>query len=519
MLLIPEVAADLVAIRTLRDLAGLQARSPGGVHRQVAVILLDAAIERTVFSAAEYLGYVFSDRDLVDKPLHLLKTSGLKVPDGVETSRKRLHRARNVVQHAGVGVDRDELPGWVIATTRFIDGVVQFAYDTSIDDVQYSSAVSDGEVRELLQRAEQLLMQGEVQGSASIVVEAFDAAMMVWSKFVVGTNRSFEPRHGSYTEFGTIGGDDPKVLALQKLTELTTIAAEPSEAVWFLEAKTSIELLNSEEVSRALVFVVTLTVAIEGSPAAQRIDRLARHAIQQRRAKQIPGDKAHLDQYHIQDYGDSCIVSFKINNVPDVDEYDEWSSIVTSELNAIEGDQRFNLQADGTLDIYNAGSDISIVMDRVESVFAGADETVIRTRAKMVAGVLENKRLRDAFEERLSTALTGRQPSWLALSVVDDGTHPNRPWVIAASLSLSPGVERFPDIWDAFRDIGWPAYGSGSGWVLQTLEPEQVPEFISKLTPVVERLISDAEDRVSRQRQQLNPIDKELRRRGYVPGI
>jgi len=214
MQLSAEVTADLMSIRSLRDFARHQASVPGAVHRQVAVILLDAAIEQTVFAAAEYLGESFVDRDLVEKPLQRLRQMGLKVNEGVETSRKRLHRARNVVQHAGVGVDADDLPKWSQAARRFIDEVVSFAYEVELDSIHYSAAVTNIDVRGYLDEAEELLDADNANQAMEAINKAYDIVIGVWRGFVNSVSRDLRPRSGHHTEFGTFGGDDPKVLAL-----------------------------------------------------------------------------------------------------------------------------------------------------------------------------------------------------------------------------------------------------------------------------------------------------------------
>ncbi|GEP28615.1 hypothetical protein [Cryobacterium levicorallinum] len=98
-----------------------------------------------------------------------------------------------MIQHAGTGVDRDELPQWVIATQRVIASVVTFAYGVDLDDVLYSSAVEDEKIREHLDVAEALMRSSDSAAAMASVVKAYDVVAGIWGSFVVSSNSKLAP--------------------------------------------------------------------------------------------------------------------------------------------------------------------------------------------------------------------------------------------------------------------------------------------------------------------------------------
>ena len=516
MPLTPNDLANLVAIRSLRDLAAGQARAPGAVHRQAAVILLDAAIERTVFTAAEYLLGTFTDRDLVEKPLQALRGHGW-IPDaGVETSRRRLHRVRNVVQHAGTGVDRDELPQWVIATERVIASVVTFAYGVDLDDVLYSSAVEDEKIREHLDFAEALMRSSDSAAAMASVVKAYDVVAGIWGSFVVSSNSKLAPRHARYEPgFGSIGGDDPKVVALQEVALLTAIAPEPSEAIWFLEAKQRPELLNLEEVQRALVFVFTFATAVEASPAARQEDRRRRRNKARRHERRFDDAHAKIRSYRAELTGDRTTVTLTLEDVPSPSEYNEWAGAISEELNGPwPGHRRFLIHEDGELVITEIEGDFATAMTRIEIALAGAESAVLARRATVASERAEEQQAEDEFRARVIAATPPVLPSWLRIGMIGDA-HGPRQYAVQVQIDREAVRSYSDDMRQMFEEAGAPAYVARGGWVVSSMEPEEIPEFVVKFVPGVDAIIAKRNDAEAEREQQLRPVLEELTRRGY----
>lgn len=509
-----EVTADLIAIRSLRDFAVQQAGVPGAVHRQVAVILLDAAIEQTVFTAAEFRGEAFTDRDQVDKPLQKLRELGLVVNKGVETSRKRLHRSRNVVQHAGVGVDAEELPRWALATQRFISDVVSYAYGVDIDFVRYSAAIENADVRMHLDSAEDLLHAGSIEDSMQSVIEAYNIAIGTWRKFVNGVSSDLHPRYARSTDFGfSMGGDDPKVVALQTVTVLTAIAPDPGEAVWFLQAKQQAELLLEDEVRRALVFVFSLAVAVEASPAARREDRRRRSAVAARHTRTDTAQPARLGAYSLTPSHDQeWDVTFVIEDVPEPDLFDEWRDVVSQELRPAGDGLHFWVGDEGVVRFTGPLDALGEAVSRLEAVIEGSETMVAERREKNILEATERQQQEELFAAAVVRATPSDLPSWITVKTAWESMHEDSPVV---TINLVDAIGPFQETWDAFDSTGHPAYHS-RGWVVPGLTPEELPEFLERLIPALEVMRTERENAAAESDKRAQPFVAELAARGYV---
>lgn len=508
-----EVTADLIAIRSLRDFAIHEAGIPGAVHRQVAVILLDAAIEQAVFTAAEYLGESFGDREQVEKPLQKLRELKLPVSKGVETSRKRLHRSRNVVQHAGVGVDPEDLPRWAQATQRFISDVVTFAYGIDLDVVRYSAAVENALVRVHLDEAEALIESNKATDAMRSIVEAYDIIIGVWRGFVNSVSGDLRPRFGQHTEYGTIGGDDPKVVALQSVTVLTSIAPDPGEAVWFLEAKQQGDHLLVDEVRRALIFVFSLTVAVEASPAARREDRRHRTAIAARNTRRALSDRVTLGPYELERSAwPGWGIRFTLQNVPEPELFDEWREVVAAELREPDDEWRFFLHDNGTLSGHGPEAAFAAALERIEAVLHESEASVAKHRRRAKQEALERKEAEEAFAVAVAEATPAELPGWLNLSTTWDSFAKHKP-VISVTIPEFSGYSE--EVRAAFDVAGHSAYMS-RGWVVPGLTAEGVPEFVAKLVPELEKIQAERDAQLVKQEESARPMLDVLTERGYV---
>lgn len=507
-----EVTADLIAIRSLRDFAVHQASVPGAVHRQVAVILLDAAIEQTAFTAAEYLGASFADRDQVEKPLQKLRELKLTVNNGVETSRKRLHRARNVVQHAGVGVDPEDLPRWAQATRRFIGDVIAFAYGVDLDVIRYSAAIENAEVRMHLDAAEALIDTASTEAMQSIL-SAYDIVIGIWRGFFNAVDRDLEPRSGHHTDFGTIGGDDPKVVALQAVTLLTSIAPDPGEAVWFLDAKGQPEYLLADEVRRALLFVFSLTVAVEASPAALREDRRHRTAVTARNTRGNPADQVTLGSYELERSGlPGWGVRFVLHNVPEPDLFDEWHEVVADDLRDSDDDWHFYIDDNGTLSGSGPEEKFEAALNRLEGVLGRSEASVAEHRERLASEAFEKNEIEAEFASAVVAATPPGLPEWFKLGTAENSLNERAPVV---TVEIGELWRYGNEVRAAFDAAGHWAYIS-TGWVVPELTPAEIPDFVGKLIPELEAVRAKQVAETSGLHESQQPMVDLLTRHGYL---
>lgn len=518
MPLSPNALSNLVAIRAQRNIAASQAKSPGAAHRQVAVILLDAAIERTAFTAAEFLEVTFAERDGVDKALQELRALGWKPGLGLETDRRRLHRVRNIVQHVGTGVNRDELPQWVIATEQIIASIVRFAYEMDLDDVRYSYALEDTRLREFFDLAEANLAAGDEAASIEATVRAFDLVSAVWSRFARSTNRDLEPRHGSYAEgIGTVGGDDPKVVALQEISLLTAIAPEPGEAIWFLEAHKNRSLLNLEEAQRALAFVFDLAIAVEASPAARRDDRRHRYFLEQRHERSSPELHATIGDYSLEHWGEQITLTFTIHGVPTEADYSDWAQAVSVELNRSSHRRLFHMDDRGklTYQLADGTDDFADALSRIETALRDADSAVETQRKEAEAAETKRRLSEKEYKVRVDAAVPTDLPPWVSFDVTTVDIGGCFPTVVVQLDEQKLGSPDSRAVQQVFVDAGAWAYSTMDGWVARELTPEGIPVFAGKLVAGISQLEADARDAGRAAEEALAPVIVEMSRRGY----
>lgn len=485
---------NLLAIRSLRDAAMAQSRTAGTVQRQIAVILLDAAIERTVFTACEYLQIQLPQNAKLDAALQKLTAHGWKPAQGLESDRKRLHQQRNNVQHLGGNVDRDEVPGWVITTAQYTANVVQFAFTVDLDDVHYAAAIADPDTAGELTSAEDALMCGDLVTAIAAIDRGFVRTKSVWDSFAVTANSELAPRYPHYERgIGRIGGDDPKIVALQDVTLISAIAPDAGEVLWYLSARRDSSLLTADEVRRALVFVFTLAAAVEATPAATRIDRRHRDAIANRHERTHPEQHARLGDYELKRLGDRTTASFTLLDVPPPSTYNDWSAAVAGLLNTAPSQvAQFKVWDDGTLSIHDV-RDITADVAAITAALNSADDVVAAAVTDTARNSEAEAEFGAAYRARLARAIAGRGlPPWLHLKAVQ-GYAGENPWAVALTLDDPVG-----GYWDvdtvqaAFEAAGVRGITSYHGWLLHQQQPEEIPDVLSRLLPHLQVVVDAA---------------------------
>lgn len=518
MSLTPNDLSNLVAIRSLRDFAASQARIPGVMQRQTAVLLLDGAIERSVLTACEHLQETPGDFDYSTKAMQLLRTHGWTPHPGVETDRRQLHRMRNAVQHSGVGVDPADLPRWVIAAEKFIAGVVRSAYGVEMDELAYSAAIEDEDIRASFDAAEAALASEDVSLAATSVVAAFDKVMALWSRFVVASDRKLAPRHRSHVrDVGWVGGDDSKVLALLDVASIVAIAPVPSEALWFLAAKQQPELLTEEEVKRALVVVFTFATAVEASPAARIEDRRRRQYEGARLVRSDAQTPATIHDYKIKQIGPRTIVTFRLADVPEADQYPAWSEALMAILNGPDpaGHRRFRVEVDGTLSMDEVTENIATDVDRIEEALRRADAAVVERREAAEQELQATQKADDEFESLVEAATPEDLPAWLTVgalrSFIGNSGH-------AVLVTFDHAVLQAvnDEMREALDRTGYHAIGSMRGYYFGSVPQEAIGDLISAVVREVGTIVEVRRVERESAEQALEPVLDVLTKRGLV---
>lgn len=503
------ILSDLVTIRSLQDLALSQARTPGTARRQAAVILLDAAIERTIFSAAEYSGAVLKDADYASKALTYLNDKGWRPEPGIETSRKRLHRQRNVVQHVGTGVDPEDLREWTSATRRLIADIVRHFYGVELESLRYSHAIENAEVRELLDIAESRLALGDIHGSMEAVDECYSKVEYSWNQFVFRSN----------FELGRMSDSSPaaaRIDALQQVSLVSAVVPDSSEALWFLSARQTIPWLNREDTVRALAFVFNFASAVESSAAAKPDGRYSRKDIAARRVRESSDGRASIESFQMQMTWSHPTVVLQLKDVPAAEDFEEWAAIVRRQLDGIGGFYSPSIVDNGQIWIQNvdAHSDVAGLISDIEGILAKAEDAVadarIQEEGRRAAARIED----EAYRRVVATAIPKSLPQWLKFGAAKSKRHPFALGVTVSARrrSLFVFADRVEEI---LKPEGVNLEQTGQqAWLVGGLQAGEVTTYMAKVRKELEALVLEKE-----QKTRLTPAAetamRELLNKGY----
>ena len=519
VLLEPNDLANLLALRNLRDVAASHARVPGRAQQDTAVLLLDAAIERAVFTACGFKQIDLGVKDTLETALSKLGNGGFTTPAGLSTDRMRLHKARNGVQHSGLSVDGASVPTWVVTTDRFIGQVVEYAYGVELDDVQLSDAIRDPKIKMHLNAAEAHLVEGDLDEALIAVKEAYDLAARIWTRFVEST--SGDLRHtspGHFDDFG-IGTSNKKIDALQRVALLTSISPDPAEAIWFLSAMEERELLTDMDASRALAFVFTFATAVEASPAARREDRRNAKNLRARHVRQNPNTPARIESFSIGPGGwqGRADVTLVLRDVPDTNDFDQWVRVLTTLINDPEPQTgRIYVNYDGTITFY-AGDDLDEVSDRIDNALKAVDAILAAERLDKATADEQFQRTLLEYNDRLA-AMTTHTPDWIRLTAEAGWRTSVAPEIV---LRVTPPVESPLNLW-AMRTVIADAGGinvaiRNAGFVVEA-DLGQMPAFLDVITPALKKSFAAEQEKAIRRAKDLNNIAEQFRARGY-PGV
>lgn len=232
----PFLARNLLTVRALLDQALREARRSGELQRLTAVVLLDAVNERVLHLVAVTFGLSIGPRaQFEDLIAQVKERQGSAWQPRSLSDIRRLHRARNGVQHEGLGADRADLASWMASTTDFVTSLVKASFGVTLNDVRLSSAVVTPDARSRLALAEDALTAGHSEAAVRAATDAFDFARSAWVQ--LHERRRSNPVHrpfglGEYKEFEYL---EHLAQEARNASLLYPLAADPGEVAWFLD--------------------------------------------------------------------------------------------------------------------------------------------------------------------------------------------------------------------------------------------------------------------------------------------
>ena len=413
--LAPTEVLTLLTIRSLRDLGDRHAQVPGAVPRQIAVILLDAAIERAAFAACDSKQLSLPERAHLDDALKKLRAAGWKPGRGTEANRERMHRVRNLVQHAGVGVDADELTMWVVTARQTLAALVDFGFDVAIDAVRYSSALHDDTIADAFERAEEALAAGQSQTAMGQTAIAFDAAFRTWDRYVRDAHPGLN-RASSFRLDGSDMGNDPRVESVSKLAAISAISVSPGEAMWFERARQDAAVLDEREVQRALAFVFAFSAAVEASPAMIMEDRQRRRDEAARRVRESPAGVASIMAFEIVPRDPADIVVLTLQDVPPSDAFPGWLQELHRQLyEKFHWELNVSASPDGTVTI-PLSDDIGTTIELVADALRDAEAALQSAKTKAADHAAAIAHALTEMNAAIAAAVPAGAPEWIALT-------------------------------------------------------------------------------------------------------
>lgn len=517
VLLEPNDLANLLAVRNLRDLAASHARIPGRAQQDTAVLLLDAAIERAVFTACGFKQIDLGVKDTLESALSKLGNTGFTTPAGLSTDRIRLHKARNSVQHSGLSIDPGSVPSWVVTTDKFITHVVNYAYGVDIDDVRLSTAIRDPEIRAHLDAAEAHLHADNITAAVRDIDEAYRIARQIWNRFVESSQMFLRQRTRPFS--ASLSGDDgDQMRALQQVTFVTSIAPDPAEAIWFLAALRDQTLLTLEEAHRALSFAFTFATAVEASPAVRRENRRNVRDQQARRVRAEPAEHTRLGSFSLDPDGWRGIaeVTITLINVPGAAHFDDWSRLLNDLINKRgEPSEHIYVNDDGTIRFY-ADSHTESTLRRIEKAVAAVDGAFEVHQAEEAAALHARESELRRAQDRLNE-MTDALPDWIRLDAVAGWRSDAAPEIVLNFTPPLRGDLPYKALADAIHrsgDVGLTI--TSRGLVIQA-DLDDIPELLISIVPALEDLLAGAQAKEADDAAAVDALEQELLKHGLRP--
>ncbi|WP_163571203.1 hypothetical protein [Fodinicola feengrottensis] len=423
-LLDPGDAKALVELRAMLRHAQQSARTTARVGQLTALILLDAVNERITHMAAQSLqGIEIKSKDGIETIYSRVKgklATSMPANNGWAEVWK-LHRARNIAQHEGIGPDPIRMSGWMIATERYVSSMVRVVFQVNIENVHLAEAVADPEMAAHLHAAEDFLEQGESGSAVEEVWRAFTPAYRKWINYFGDTHakRPFRLQAAGQLEL------DEMIVAARNAAAAQAFAMEPAEYTWFAALqKTPSFMIGLDDARQALVFAFWWIVRWEAVAAMMVSPGLRRQRWMENehssRTREADGP-AYLDEVEVRPISvgqgqTSFQVSFSLVNLPPLNLrfFQDWSLAVNDGLAALAipgctkwSAASWNINAEVT-----SGVDVEALVAAVEQVLIDADAVAARVATGRVRDEREHLRECDEFAQQIDSR-RAELPSWV----------------------------------------------------------------------------------------------------------
>lgn len=494
----PALVRNLLSLRLLLQQGVRTAQSSPGLRRTTAVVLLDAAVERAVHMVATDSGLARKKDDLESLLSSVVQHLDRSWKPVGLASIRQLHRARNAVQHEGLGADESELDGWVAAATRFVADLIRAKYELDLGRLSLASALADSGMRSAFCMAEVARDNGQIDGCFGWLLSLFGEVRSRWERYIdEGVARTvFKPHR--VIDAGAMAYLEGQIATLRSLALISPLTLDLAEVAWFLKASRESQYLDEVDAERALNVVFWLIVAFEGSPAADpRADR--RLAWMKSRRQVRAGDgPARMSGYALRQgaVGPPAVV-IRLSDVPASDsEFTVWLAILRQilALKTGAGNGRSQVHVDESgLVTFSQSPTHEISVDAFVQALGPALEEAERLFHLQV-GVMaaEESNVREWAEGVRAELATISFPEWVSNVDVDQ----TQPGVAVVRLGLSAAgmgndlvgsIRQHPEITEARYSVS----EDSTELRIRPAVPELLASVLDGATPIVVRRIDE----------------------------
>lgn len=456
----PNVIRNLVQVRGLLDRAVEETRQVAEYRRTTGIVLLDAVNERVLYEATTHLNMPVR-REFSQQLDDLAAALGRTWDSGGLSNVRRLHRARNTVQHEGLGVDRDDIEPFIDATRTFVSAVVSTVFDMNIWRMSRGFAIASDWLAQPFFEAELALERQDAEECVRSLGEVLDRIRERTTQFA-GESRGWRTQPRGL--FGTRNeGDaylDARLNEVEDLAVFSSLGADASRVLWFQRLTREAAAATLEEAERALGYVFWWVAAFESSPVIDDSNRQLEWEVRQRKVRDT-AERAHI---HSVDAGapEFGMIDMKIAlaDVPDTFGFDAWQHAMSSVLTANPVWSSVRVYLDNTATLHAAvpdDVDLRQLRDELDRVLAQTEEVVVQRRTADEATRIAHEDARAAFQAGVE-ASGHILPDWVAdvRLVIGEGYGPPEPSVgfritprfggnmleLANALNADPRVEQ-----------------------------------------------------------------------------
>jgi hypothetical protein len=389
----PHETEQLLGLRLMLEDALRRAQHAGPHQRATATVLLDATVERATFLTCVSLALQVKPHEGLDTLINrVMAHLGNQWKPRVLPDVRLLHRARNAAQHEGLAPDRSMLPGWASATQDYVTGLINAAFAVDVRRIVMSDAIVDPELRELVATAETALAAGELEASARASVAAFRSARDRWDE--MHRAGQADPWQQMVAR-GTPPHTQLQIDELRSVISATALAADPADVAWFRAASQEPDLLDSDDVERMLSFAFGWVATFDLAQQSWVPDRRRRAEIAERQIRTGAGAARISEIISMGPQGQGRFqVVFRLRDVPENDEYDDWANVLRRLL-------RTGEEPSGQWDVRPNGAVAAVFPDAVAAAaFARLADALVGTEAALAAARDDRETERSVLEER-----------------------------------------------------------------------------------------------------------------------